>query len=348
MEIQELKTKLGQLAVKVRDQQEKKIAEETTKTSLIMPFFSMLGYDVFDPDEFAPEIKAGRGIKRSERVDYAIYIDGQVKMLVEAKGLSEDLEKHDSQLFRYYTSTEAKFGILTNGRFYKFYTDLDETNKMDETPFLTIDVTNISDIQLTELIKFSKMAFDVDQIVSTASDLKYLDLTKRYLEKQFDSPSDEFIKFIINDYYHGVKTQGVIEQFKPIVQRAFKQLITGSVSQKLESALQSTKDEATEHEKPTIETTVDELEAYAIVKLMLNDVLEASRVFYRDNNSYFNVLIDDSNRNWLLRVYFRKNGNFIRINDGSAPEGGAKLPFKRPFDLHMYTDDVVAAAQKYV
>ena len=44
------------------------ITEESTKTSLIMPFFQMLGYDIFNPLEFCPEYTADVGIKKGEKV----------------------------------------------------------------------------------------------------------------------------------------------------------------------------------------------------------------------------------------------------------------------------------------
>ena len=42
--------------------------EEATKTSLIMPFFQILGFDVFNPNEFTPEYVADVGIKKGEKV----------------------------------------------------------------------------------------------------------------------------------------------------------------------------------------------------------------------------------------------------------------------------------------
>ena len=48
------------------------------------------------------------------------------------KSITENLERHDSQLFRYFGTTPAKFAILTNGIFYRFYTDLEDANKMDK------------------------------------------------------------------------------------------------------------------------------------------------------------------------------------------------------------------------
>ena len=140
--------------------------EEATKTAIIMPFFSMLGYDVFNPQEFVPEFTADVGIKKGEKVDYAIIQDGTPVILIECKSITENLERHDSQLFRYFGTTPAKFAILTHGIFYRFYTDLEDANKMDKDPFLTINILDIRDNQVPELKKFCKSVFDIDSIFS--------------------------------------------------------------------------------------------------------------------------------------------------------------------------------------
>ena len=147
--------------------------EEATKNAFIMPFIKALGYDVFDPLEVVPEYVADIGIKKGEKVDYAILKDGHPTILVECKHWGENLDVHNSQLFRYFHTTKAKFGLLSNGIVYRFYTDLVEKNKMDEKPFLEFNVTDIKDNQIEELKKFHKSYFDVDNIVNTASELKY-------------------------------------------------------------------------------------------------------------------------------------------------------------------------------
>ena len=139
--------------------------EEATKTSLIMPFFQLLGYDIFNPNEFIPEYVADVGIKKGEKVDYAIILNNSVTILVEAKSINENLQKHDSQLFRYFGTTTAKLAILTNGIIYKFYTDLEETNKMDITPFLEINILELKENDVVELKKFCKEIFDINILI---------------------------------------------------------------------------------------------------------------------------------------------------------------------------------------
>lgn len=182
--------------------------EEATKTAIVMPFFQILGYDVFNPLEFSPEFTADVGIKKGEKVDYAILNDSKPVILIECKSINEQLTKHDSQLFRYFATSSAKFGILTNGIEYKFFTDLEEVNKMDSTPFFTFNILELRDNQIQEISKFKKDVFDVENITSVASELKYLGTLKSYLSKQFDKPEEEFIKFLVNQIYDGLKKIG--------------------------------------------------------------------------------------------------------------------------------------------
>ena len=199
--------------------------EEATKMSMIIPFFQLLGYDVFNPSEFCPEYTADVGIKKGEKVDYAILINNQPEILIECKWCGESLTKHGSQLFRYFSTSPAKFAILTNGLTYQFFTDLDEANKMDLTPFLEINIDNLKDAQINELKKFSKEVFDKDNIFSTASELKYSTLIKGLLSQDLDAPSDDFIRYVLSGVYDGPKTQKVIDKFKPIVKKSFNGFI---------------------------------------------------------------------------------------------------------------------------
>lgn len=170
---------LKQFSNRVTSLQETIQTEEATKTAIIMPFLAMLGYDVFNPHEVVPEFTADVGIKKGEKVDYAILKDGEPVILIECKSITENLDQHDSQLFRYFGTTSAKFAILTNGLTYRFYTDLDDQNKMDKDPFLSINILDIQENQVPELKKFCKAEFDVDSIFSTASELKYANEFKR-------------------------------------------------------------------------------------------------------------------------------------------------------------------------
>ncbi|GAX06846.1 prophage protein [Secundilactobacillus pentosiphilus] len=354
MDKNEFASKLKALSEQVDSFEGQLNTEEATKNALIMPFFANLGYNVFNPTEFVPEFTADFGSKKGERVDYAIVINDEVQILVETKELSDNLEKKDSQLFRYFTATKAKFGILTNGDTYKFYTDLEEPNVMDSTPFLTIKISDLKNSQISELFKFTKENFDIENITDSASDLKYVGLAKDYFTSEMVEPDEEFVRLVLSHIYDGIKTQQVVEQFKPVIAKGLNQIISEQVNSKLNNALNQTTSDSTENEQDTltnstakeenaIVTTPEELESYAIVKLILKDVLDTNRIVYRDNRSYFNVLIDDNNRKWVLRVFFKTNRNYILLNDDDSTE----INFESPIDIYDSADKIRTIAEQF-
>ncbi|MGI8384330.1 type I restriction endonuclease [Robertmurraya sp. P23] len=312
--------------------------EEATKTSLIMPLIQALGYDIFNPEELVPEYVADVGIKKGEKIDYAIMQGEEPVILIEAKSVNEQLGKHDSQLFRYFGTTKAKFAILTNGIEYKFYTDLDEQNKMDQKPFFVVNMLDLKDVDITELAKFRKSDFDVLNVLTTASELKYTGEIKKYLTEQWEEPSEDFIRVVLNEIYQGVKTKKVIDNFRELVKKSLNQFVNEKVNDKLQKALNSSADNTdntalnaaieVEKEKESIEltndtrspeeeihTTEEEIEGYVLIKLILKEEIDPSRVFYRDNKSYFNVLLDDTIRKWVCRLGFNSTNKYIQLND---------------------------------
>lgn len=310
--------------------------EEATKTSLIMPFFQLLGYDVFNPDEFTPEYTADVGIKKGEKVDYAILKDGEPIILVEAKWVGAELTKHDSQLFRYFSTTRAKFAILTNGIIYRFYTDLDEQNKMDETPFFEINILDIKEAEVNELKKFQKNNFDMNTISNVASELKYSSEFKKILSNELDNPTDDFIRLLLNDIYSGIKTQNVIEKFRPIVKKSLNQFITDMLNDKIKSALSNNNSEKSEIDNEvaatlsednededndnTIVTTEEELESFYIVKTILRENIDTSKLVYKDTASYFGILFENNVRKWICRFKLTPNVKVLMLPSDNGIE----------------------------
>lgn len=340
--------------------------EEATKTSIIMPFFSLLGYDVFNPDEFMPEYTADVGIKKGEKVDYAILNNGEPTILIECKWIGEKLDKHGSQLFRYFATSKAKFGILTNGRIYRFFTDLDENNKMDEKPFLEIDILNIKDSQVAELKKFHKSNFDVDTIFDVAAELKYENEFRNVFASLLQDPSDDFVKLFLSNTYEGKFTQKVVDKFKPILKKSLNAYIAELMNDKIKAALgtqenavpanaeiipQEQKTEQTESEHPIekeskIVTTEEELEAYFIVKNLLKDMVSMNDVTYKDNERYMAVLYKAKTTKWICRFYFNTATNYLAIpNDNKKEE---KIVLENIYDIEKYKDKLVSALKKYM
>ena len=333
--------------------------EEATKTSLIMPFFSLLGYDVFNPDEFIPEYTADVGIKKGEKVDYAIMSDGEPVILIECKWIGENLQKHDSQLFRYFGTTKSKFAILTNGQIYRFYTDLEEPNKMDDKPFLEINILDIKESQVTELKKFHKSNFDLSQILDAASALKYSNEFKMLLSNELQNPSDDLVRHFLSSCYSGRLTAPVIERFRPVLKKSLNNYISELMSDKIKTALdvearrpdQSDDDSLSEDEsagsldEPKIVTTPDELEAYFVVKNMFKDTVSLSDIVYKDNERYMSILYKGNVRNWICRLYFGTKKT-IAIPDEDKKE--KRYALETVYDIEGYREQLFATLNRYL
>ncbi|MBL4676900.1 MAG: type I restriction enzyme HsdR N-terminal domain-containing protein [Mucilaginibacter sp.] len=322
--------------------------EEATKNALIMPFIKVLGYDVFNPFEVNPEFIADIGIKKGEKVDYAIMKEAEPAILVECKHHLEKLDPHNSQLFRYFHTTKAKFGLLTNGLNYRFYTDLVETNKMDSSPFFEFNITEIKEADMIELKKFHKSYFDVDSITNTASELKYLNELKNLINRELISPSDTFVTFFAKQVYSGQVTARVKEQFGPIIKRSFGSLISDAINERLKSALNQEKQlevaETVKQEEPPaiggtepgIVTTEEEMEGFYIVKSLLRQHVDAKRVTYRDALSYFAILLDDNNRKTICRLYFNGTKKYLVLLDEAKKE--LKFEVKSLDEIYQHGD----------
>lgn len=330
--------------------------EEATKMSMVLPFFQLLGYDVFNPAEFCPEYVSDVGIKKGEKVDYAILINSSPEILIECKWCGESLDKHGSQLFRYFGTSPAKFGILTNGITYRFYTDLDEVNKMDLTPFMEIDMLDLKDNLIVELNKFRKESFDKDNIFSTASELKYLTLIKKFFSNMMESPGDEFVRYVLSETYDGLKTQKTLEKFKPIVKKAFVGFINEIVNQKISSALTpevaatqtETETAAAEETQPKskIITTEEEMESYYIVRGILAGIIPVEDIAYRDTESYFGILYKNNNRKPICRIDVNKKVKQLLIPDEN--KNFERIYIDSMTDIYEYKDKIIASASRYL
>lgn len=349
----EFSESLKQFSERVVLVKERAVTEEATKMSLVVPLFQILGYDVFNPLEFCPEYTADVGIKKGEKVDYAILEDGKPTILIECKSCTETLDRHSSQLFRYFGTTSAKFGILTNGIIYRFYTDLEEANKMDMVPFMEIDMLNLKDGLINELKKFCKDSFDKDAIFSTAEELKYSSQVKAILTAEYESPTEDFVRFFLNQIYEGPKTQKVFEKFTPVIKRAFSSFVNEIVNNKISSALSKSDEEKTPQEvsqpdepQSKIVTTEEEIEAFYIIRGILAEVVPIEDITQRDTESYFGILYKDNNRKPICRLNLARKNMQLYIPDENKKF--TKYIISSLNDLYKYKVQLIESAKRYM
>lgn len=324
----DFKDTILQLSERIAKQKDNIATEEATKNAFIMPMIAALGYDVFNPFEVVPEMDCDLIKKKGEKIDYAIMKDENPILLIECKHCKQDLNLHDTQLQKYFVASKARFGVLTNGIEYRFYTDLDKTNLMDEKPFSSINMLDLSDADIEQLKKFHKSYYNEDDILSTAQELKYTTEIKAILNTEFTSPSTEFVRFFAKQTYTtGQITQKVIEMFTPLVKKSISNVINDVIAERLNTAIKTGEEQQAQlqigvqneqemQSKETlpdgvvyldkesgIVTTLEELDAYNIVRSILRKNIDANRINYKDNKSYFVVGIDNCYY-WICRFYF--------------------------------------------
>ena len=256
--IDEIRTRSGRFAKRIEHSIE---TEEATKTAFVLPFIQMLGYDFFDPSEVVPEFTADAGTKRGEKVDFALIQDGAPVVLIECKKVGSKLDVNEvSQLLRYFTVTNVRLGILTDGIRYRFFCDLDQPNVMDPRPFFEFNMLDFTDPQAKELERFTKAEFRLDSIVEAARDLKYATQVKRVFAEELADPSDDFVKFVIRQVYEGRITTSVRETFEPLVRTAFREFMTEQVNARLKSALERGEPQASQDAEEAHEIAEEEPE----------------------------------------------------------------------------------------
>ncbi len=333
--------------------------EETTKTALILPFLQLMGYDTSNPTEVKMEFTADIGAKQGEKIDIAILLDNQEKILIECKSAKTDLSRnHLSQLLRYFSITEAEIGILTNGIIYQFFTDSKKNGRMDESPFLEFNLRQLSTKSIKDLEKFRKDKFDMNKIKSDIDDLKYKHDIKKVLDMEISSPSDEFVKVIAKQVYNGKFTSNTLKKFKKIVKNELDLILDERAEGILKEAIEQNNrknipKKLLEENNSEIITTEEEIEGYYIIKSICGEEVDVNRIVIHDHKSYCSVELDGKSKYTIARMYFN-NIDQLRLGlfeDFNKNKKGNKnltmIPLKELKDIYKYKEPILKTVQIY-
>lgn len=342
---------LAKLAEVIEERKSMVQTEEATKMSFIAPFLRLLGYDVFNPSVVIPEFSADIANRKGEKVDYAIMKDGKPLILVEAKNYTENLDNHDNQLIRYFNVTEAKFAILTNGIEYRFFSDLEEPNKMDKKPFLIINMDKLIDRKVKQLEQFKFDTLNIDSILSMASDQKYHSEIRAIFKREIENPSDEFVKFFGKKITDRVMTANVVDEFRLHIKKAFSNMVDdlanekiNSIQAKIKQNQLDTNSTEKEEQEDGIVTTEEELQSFYIVRSIIasSPDIQSSDVCYKDTISYFSVYLYGKITRWVCRFYYRQNVNYLVIPCENGEE--KRYDIKVPDDIYSLSKELLEAA----
>ena len=338
-------------------------SEETTKIALITPLLRLMGYDTTNPAEVRAEYTADVGTKQGEKVDFALLQDGKPIIFIECKSAANQLsDENISQLYRYFSITDIQIGILTNGVEYKFFTTGEDNNRMDEKPFLDLDLLNLNKKDIKELEKFNKNNFNVDEVVSRADNLKYRNLIKKTLLNEFENPSDEFVKTIGKQVYDGILTPNIKEKFSTIISVAVTEIINEKINKTLSDAVASNEEEQKNNTEEEVEdisddgiiTTATEKEGYFIIRSIASEIVDPDRVAIRDRKHYCNILFDNNQRYPIVRFYFN-NEDHLRVEfydnitlTKNGGKKGEKTDIENVSDLYNFKERILKVVKEYV
>lgn len=334
----DLETRIAELTKVVREHREVLLTEEAAKNALVMPFLQALGYNVFLPSEVVPEFTCDVGTKKGEKVDYAICREGKVSMLIECKPANSELNLNNaSQLFRYFSTTDARLAVLTNGVVYKFYSDIDNPNRMDDKPFFTLQLDAVRKHDLRTLEAFTKQAFDIEKIVQDAGNLKMQSLVYKALQDEFQEPSNDFVRLIASKVQSGRFTTQVRDTFKSLIVHSVSSLVRDKVNERLSSALTaSNPSDESEPEDSTeaVMTTQEEIDGFNIVRAIASRLVDPKRVIMRDAKSYCAILLDDNNRRTIARLHF--NSPTARYLGTFHGKDETRISISEPIDIYKH------------
>lgn len=225
-------------------------SEDETKRVSVIPFIEALGFNTRTLADVRSEYVADARDKGGYKVDYVIFKESEPIFAIEVKGAYLSLtEDNWDQLRDYYADLDVKFGILTNGKEYRFYTDLRKLNIMDKEPFLTIDLLNLNPRLLVELNGFTKANFDPDAILSSARKL----MVRKLLKREIAQPSDHLVRYFAQQVHRNQLKSADIKGFGPAVRLAWREIIDDEIAKRVtvpDTGEQANKDAVTDSSHP--------------------------------------------------------------------------------------------------
>ncbi|MGE0970810.1 type I restriction endonuclease [Klebsiella sp. WOUb02] len=303
--------------------------EETTKQALVLPFLDMLGFNSYDPQKVKAEYGADfPGAKIGERVDYALFCQGVPVMFIEAKCFKEKIDNHCPQLSRYFNCTpEVTISAITNGQEWRFFTDLQEKNIMDPTPFLRIQMDSITDADAEQLFRFRHDKFKPEALRTLAEESVYISAFSKVISSSLKDIDSEFVRYVASRANIGRQlNQRFIDSITPLVREAVQRSVSAMVVSGLsanpqiidEAALPEISDTVTisatadqiDPDNPNIVTTHNERSLFdKVVSIIGTD----KDIQAKDTESYFGVLYQGKTNRWIVRYYDKKNRSSIQL-----------------------------------
>jgi len=294
--------------------------EEDTKIAVIQPFINnVLGYNTANLNEVKSEVNTDYG---SFKIDYAIFKDGAPIILIECKKCADILDKkYLNQLKTYYPGikgAKSKFGILTNGIQYQFYTDIQDENILDSKPFFEFDLLNINDSDIKILNYFSKSE-DINNARQIAEELKKRKDLRNKIEELLEDPPKDFVKFMAKQVGVSFVGESVVKEYTSLIRDVIDEYISDKTNKNLNP-------------------TNIELEGYYIVKTLLKDIECSGKISFKKTDNSIIILYKDSNEKPICNLYLNDIIKYIGLFQKDVEK---KIVINEIDDIYKYSDKII-------
>lgn len=294
--------------------------EEDTKIAVIQPFINnVLGYNTANLNEVKSEVNTDYG---SFKIDYAIFKDGAPIILIECKKCADILDKkYLNQLKTYYPGikgAKSKFGILTNGIQYQFYTDIQDENILDSKPFFEFNLLNINDSDIKILSYFNKSE-DINNARQIAEELKKRKDLRNKIEELLEDPPKDFVKFMAKQVGVSFVGESVVKEYTSLIIDVIDEYISDKTNKNLNP-------------------TNIELEGYYIVKTLLKDIECSGKISFKKTDNSIIILYKDSNEKPICNLYLNDIIKYIGLFQKDVEK---KIVINEIDDIYKYSDKII-------
>ncbi len=219
------KAELVAFAKNIRTLQKYLRSRDTVRQSLVVPFFKILGWDVYNPGEFMAGFPVESPHGKTLTADFAVLRNETPVIIVQTYfGTEEPAEEQATLAALFRLVPGDKVAVLTNGVDWKFFADGAEPGVMDSSPYLVLNLgekTRAED--LAPLDAYHKEVFDLATILApirlTIYEKKIADY---FVAQRTPSTADrELIDFIIRRVYGGEPSPQTHEKLAGWVLNAF-------------------------------------------------------------------------------------------------------------------------------
>lgn len=210
--------------------------EANTKAAILRDFLDFLEWDIPENTRLEYSVEA---FGQTYKVDYALILDGAPVAFLEAKGADTALTvDHDEQLASYMMNKNVNYGILTNGKQYRFFQRRVDASNVNVQKVGDVSLAQLPD-RLAVLEAYTKEAIESGESEKILGRINAL----REARDELESGKDELAKEV-----SGMLSESVSDTLSPLAEPQAKEMVDRLIDD-IEAEIDSDEGETTRSTK---------------------------------------------------------------------------------------------------